>query len=91
MAGNSDHIKTPAQEDTVTEAAVLRHVVSLHPIQLSFDELLREVAGGSDDFRERDATERAVRDLVAAGLLRRSGELVLPSLAALRFDQLLDG
>lgn len=86
-----DDIQIPAEEDDAIEAAVLRHLLSLHPAQIVFDELLREIAGDPEDFAERDAIERAVRDLAAAGLLHRNGEVVLPSRAALRFDELLGG
>jgi hypothetical protein len=81
--------QTPAGGDTTTEAAVLQQLLFLHPAQVSFEELLREVAADPDEFGQRDEVERAVRDLGAAGLLRREGELVLPTLAALRSDELL--
>jgi hypothetical protein len=84
-----DDIRTPLEDDTATEAVVLRQLLALHPVQVTLDELLREVAADPEDFSERDAVERAVRDLVAAGLLRRSGDALLPSRAALRLDQLL--
>jgi len=50
----------------------------------------REIGAGTADFEQTDAIERAVRDLVAAGLLFRNDELVLPTRAALRFDELLE-
>ncbi len=81
--------QTPAGGDTATEAAVLQQLLFLHPAQVSFEELLREVAADPDEFGQRDEVARAVRDLGAAGLLRREGELVLPTLAALRSDELL--
>jgi hypothetical protein len=81
--------RTPGTEDTAVEAAVLRQLLALHPVQLTLGELVREIAGESDDFALKDAVERAVRDLAAAGLLNRSGDVVLPSRAALRFDELL--
>lgn len=86
-----DETRVPAEQDAVTEAAVLRQLIALHPIQFSLDELFREVASDPGDFAQRDAIERAVRDLAASGLLNRSGELVQPSRAALRFDELLAG
>lgn len=86
-----DEIRDTAAQDTATEAAVLRQLLALHPTQSSFDELVRDVAPDPGDFAERDAIERAVRDLVASGLLHRNGELVLPSRAALRCDELLAG
>lgn len=84
-----DEIRPPAEQDDATEAAVLCHLLALHPIQLSLSELSREITGGPGDFAQRDAIERAVRNLAAGGLLHRSGELLLPSRAALRADELL--
>lgn len=81
---------TPAAEDAATESAVLQQVLDLHPIQVTMAELLREVGGQFADFGERDAIERAVRDLVGSGLLHRNEEFILPSRAALRFNRLLD-
>jgi hypothetical protein len=85
----SDHIDTTLGEDRVIEAAVLQQVLAVHPSPLTLVELVAEIAGGSGDFGQRDAVERAVRELVGCGLLHRSESLVLPSRAALRFDELL--
>jgi hypothetical protein len=89
-AQDMNEIRTPTAEDTATEAAVLQQLLVLHPTQLSFDELLRALGDG-EDFAGRDAVGRAVRDLAAAGLLHRNGELLSPSRAALRCDELLCG
>jgi len=86
-----EEIRTPAEEDAAIEATVLRRLLTLHPIQITVDELLREIAADPEDFSQRDAVERAVRDLAAAGLLHRRDEFVIPSRAALRFDELLGG
>jgi hypothetical protein len=86
-----DHIRTPIEEDAVMEAAVLRQLLTLHPVQLTFDELLREIGVDADDFGQRDAVERAVRDLSCAGLVHRRDDFLLPSRAAIRFDELLGG
>jgi hypothetical protein len=83
-----DDIRTPAEEDARTEAAVLRWLLALHPAQITFEELLRQACEDPDDFAQRDAVERAVRDLTIAGLVHRNGEFVIPSRAALRFDEL---
>ena len=91
MVRERNEIQAPTEHDAATEAAVLAQLLALHPTQPSFDELLHDVASDPDDFSQRDAVERAVRDLAASGLVRRSGELVLPSRAALRFDELLAG
>jgi hypothetical protein len=89
MAKDTDEIRIPAEEDTAVEAAVLRQLLALYPAQVTFEELVREVGGEPQDFSRRDAVERAVRDLGAVGLLHRNGELILPSRAALRLDELL--
>lgn len=86
----SDESRTTRAEDARVQAAVLEHLVALHPTLLTVDELVREIAGEEPSFSERDAVERAVRDLAAVGLLNRSQELVMPSRAALRFDELLN-
>lgn len=82
-------IGDPIREDAALEAAVLRQLLALHPVQLTAAEIVRELAGDPEDFALADAVERAVRDLAAAGLVHRNGEVVIPSRAALRFDELL--
>lgn len=77
-------------EDEGVESAVLRQLLDLHPTQLTLEELLREVGGGQGNFAERDAIKRAVRELTAVGLLHQGEEFVVPTRAALRFNELLD-
>jgi predicted transcriptional regulator len=81
----SEDIRSTAAEDAALESAALQQVLALHPATITLEELAREL--GEED---ADSIERAVRDLVAAGLLCRSGSLVLPTRAALRFDELLE-
>jgi len=81
---------TPAAEDAAIESAVLQQLLDFHPVQVTLAELVREVAGESTDFAERDAIERAVRDLAGAGLLHKHEAFVVPTRAALRFSELLD-
>ena len=69
---------------------MLTVLLDLHPTQLTIAELVREVAGEEAGFAERDAIERAVRDLGGAGLLHRVDERTFPTRAALRFSELLD-
>ena len=85
-----DDSLTPAAGDAATESAVLQRLLDLHPVQVTAAELLREVGGESPGFAERDAIERAVRDLTGAGLLHSHHTFVLPTRAALRFSELLD-
>jgi type IV secretory pathway protease TraF len=89
LVKGSDHIRSAREEDRVFEAAVLQQVLAIHPSPVTIAELVDEIAGKSCDFAQRDAIERAVRDLAGCGLLHRSAALVLPSRAALRFDELL--
>jgi hypothetical protein len=76
-------------EDAAVEATVLRQLLLIHPAQVTVEELIVDVAFDPDAFAERDAIERAVRELARAGLLHRNGEFAIPSRAALRFDELL--
>jgi hypothetical protein len=84
-----DDSRSPSVQDTTIEAAVLRQLLALHPVQITVGELSREIGGEAEDFAETDAVERAVRELAAAGLAHRNGEVVIPSRAALRLDELL--
>jgi hypothetical protein len=80
----------PSAQDTTIEAAVLRQLLALHPIQLTLAELVREISDGPAGFAATDPIERAVGELSAAGLVHRNGGMVLPSRAALRFYELLE-
>ena len=84
-----DHIRKTSEEDRATESAVLQYLLAVHPSPITVEELTRELGAGDESFARSDAVERAVRDLAGAGLLHRSDSLVLPSRAALRFDELL--
>ncbi|MGC1850823.1 MAG: hypothetical protein WA687_00110 [Solirubrobacterales bacterium] len=87
--GDMNETRKPVEDDTAIEAAVLRQLLALHPVQLTVDDLVREIAGEPDEFAPKDAVERAVRELSAAGLAHRSGDVVIPTRAALRLDELL--
>jgi predicted transcriptional regulator len=82
--------QTTWAEDEEVESAVLRQLLDLHPTRLTLQELSRELGCTREGFAERDAVERAIRDLAAAGLLHRGEEFVAPTRAALRFSELLD-
>lgn len=84
-----DETRSPSAQDVTVEAAVLRQLLALHPIQLTVGELAREIGGETADFAQTDSVERAVHELTAAGLAHRTGEVVIPSRAALRLDELL--
>jgi hypothetical protein len=84
-----DQIRGTSAQDAAIESAVLQQVLALHPTAITLEELARELGENGERFAARDALERAVRDLVGAGLLHRSELFVLPTRAALRFDELL--
>jgi hypothetical protein len=76
-------VATTVEQDAQFQEAVLDVVLDQHPTALTEAEILRDFASG-----EADNVERAIRDLVAGGLLRREGESVLPTRAALHFHSL---
>lgn len=83
-----ENIRSTAAEDAARESAALQLLLALHPTAVTLDDLAREL--GEDRDTARDDVERAVRDLAAAGLVHLSASLVLPTRAALRFDELLE-
>jgi hypothetical protein len=86
----SEASRTTWTEDEGVESAVLQQLLDLHPTHLTLAELRREMGSERGDFAERDAVERAVRELIAAGLLHGGGEFVVPTRAAIRCSELLD-
>jgi hypothetical protein len=91
-SGAGDESATTAALDARDQAGVFRHVLSLYPEVLTQAELIREMTGGdsSPGFAERDRIERAVRDLIAGGLLHEDAMLVLPTRAAVLAHSILD-
>jgi hypothetical protein len=81
---------TTAVQDVKDRARVLREVLDLYPETLTLDELVRELTIDSVEFEERDRVQRAVRDLIAGGLIHRVGDLVLPTRAAVNFHEVSD-
>jgi hypothetical protein len=86
---------TTHDEDERDQAAVFRWVLEFHPtITYTRRELLLELGGGgAPGYLGSDAGERALRELVSAGLLHRIGEdeMVRPTRAAVRYFELSDG
>ena len=90
-SGDDERAATTADEDARDQAAILRHVLSLFPETLTLDELVREmICFSSAQPAERDAVERAVRDLAAVGLLHEEGGRVFPTRAAVVFRDLCE-
>jgi hypothetical protein len=88
---DDERAASTADEDARDQAAVLRHVLDLHPETLTLDELMREMVGvSSSESSVEDAISRAVRDLRAVGLLHEEGCRVIPTRAAVVFHGLYE-
>lgn len=74
-------------QDGAAEAATLDRVLWLHPTHLTEPELLLNLYAGDGDERE-EMFERAIRDLVADGLLRIDGDSIVPTLPAIRAEEI---
>lgn len=69
-----------------------RYLVSLLDLgRLSVRELVRDITAQPDDFATSDPVQRAVRDLVRAGLVHRHGDFVSPTRASVRFHEIAAG
>ena len=79
---------TPAPEDRKVEWAVLGYLLDAHPDRFTIPEVSRVMNAGETGFDSEDAVERAIRQLVGAGLLHCCGGYVLPTRAALYFWRL---
>jgi predicted transcriptional regulator len=79
---------SPAGADKRTESAVLALLLDEHPNQLTMPELALVLHGDVERFKPRDAAERAVQELVGAGLVHRQGKFLTPTRAALYFAAL---
>jgi hypothetical protein len=82
LAGTTTH------DDARDQRSVLFRVLALYPALLTSGELVREISAGAEGFGEADDIERAIRDLVGAGLLNRFAGTIAPTRAALVFNAL---
>lgn len=89
IGAGDDERATTAAHDLHDQGVVLVHVLAVYPTHMRTLDLIREITAGSADFAEGDRVERAIRDLIAVGLLFRCEGLILPTRAALRFDEVL--
>ncbi len=83
-----NHHPIPTEEDRQVESAVLAFVLDGHPDRLTVCELSLALGGGSSDSESGDSIERAIGELVRAGLVHRDGAFVAPSRPALCFHRL---
>jgi len=88
-AGAVPAFSAASERDVDDQSKVMREVLEVNPEIRTRDELVRELTVASTDFEERDRIERAIRRLVAGGLLHiRAGDLVLPTQPAVHFHAL---
>ncbi len=80
---------TPEEQDTQTQRAVLLHALSSDPAILSDDEVILAIAEDAEDFAERDAVLRALRDLSGYGLMHYRHGFAQTTRAAVRANELL--
>lgn len=81
-------LDTTASEDARTESAVLSLLLDEHPARLTLCELSLVLHADPQLSDPQDAAQRAIRELVAAGLIHRDGHFLTPSRAALYFAAL---
>jgi hypothetical protein len=79
---------TPADANRKIEWTVLSYLLDAHPNRFTIPQVSRTMNVGETGFDGEDAVERAIRQLVGAGLLHCSGGFVLPTEAAHYFWRL---
>jgi hypothetical protein len=84
-SGAGDERAKTAAEDDRDQRGVLREVLFIYPEQVTLDELVLAMTMNVSGLHLSDRVERAVRELIAGGLLRRIDALVLPTRAAVNF------
>jgi hypothetical protein len=75
-------------QDAKAERAALAFLIDEHPNQLTVAEVSWALDQDSTEFEAKDAVERAIRELVGAGLLHCADGFVVPTRAALYFARL---
>lgn len=85
---NQDRTRSGEISDEARQLAVLSCVLLLHPQRLTKTELRRQMFVDDREFAQVDSYDRAVRDLVAVGLLRHDGDSVVATRAATYFASL---
>lgn len=87
--GLAAETRSPAElDDNMHQEAVLGHLLYLYPAKLTKEEVIRELSVASEDFGTLDAYERAIRDLIATGLVHQHGKFLTPSRAAVRGEEI---
>lgn len=75
------------QAELIEPYTCLLQVLTAHPARVTEDDVLREIAlGDPPTLLERDRVDMGIRKLLAVGVVRRDGELLVPTPATLFLD-----
>jgi hypothetical protein len=88
MVADAENL-TNESDDVHLESVLLQRVLDLHPARVTIDELILDLTGKEPGFADRDRIDRAIRELVRAGLLHPATDgFVAPTRAAVRLGEL---
>lgn len=79
----------PANEDAIWQTAVLGVLLETYPEPYTEQELADWVLRDSNSPADKDAFQRSLNELIAAGLVYRNGKIVHPTRTAVRFEELV--
>ncbi|HEX5930044.1 MAG TPA: hypothetical protein VFY48_11710 [Solirubrobacterales bacterium] len=80
----------PGEEDLRRQQGILGEVLEQFPVTLTVEELVRTQAVQRLGDQKAEPWEQAIIELRRDGLLRLNGDVVEPTLAAIRANELLD-
>ncbi|HEX5928375.1 MAG TPA: hypothetical protein VFY48_03190 [Solirubrobacterales bacterium] len=89
MSGDEGHLSTGERERNRQEMAFIE-VLERFPVTLTVDELVRTLATRRLGDEDREPWEQAVTQLRRDGLLRLNGNVVEPTVAAIRASELME-
>lgn len=87
---SNDETRPPGEEDHLRRLNILCEVLQQFPATLTVEELVRTQATQRLGDQQAEPWERAITELRGDGLLRLNGEVVEPTLAAIRANELFD-
>lgn len=89
MSGDEGHLSTGEKERNRQEMAFIE-VLERFPVTLTVDELVRTLATRRLGDEDREPWEQAITQLRRDGLLRLNGNVVEPTVAAIRASELME-
>lgn len=82
--------RLPGEEDHRRQQGILCEVLERFPVTLTVEELVRTQATQRLNDQQAEPWEQAITELRRDGLLRLNGNVIEPSPAAIRANELLD-